>query len=70
MMNNALTFLGIALGIAVVGGLVVLLMHRDPEASSRDGVDEFQRIMGALAPDDADSPAEPPVAGDPAGDVS
>ncbi|MFN8050465.1 MAG: hypothetical protein U0Q22_03425 [Acidimicrobiales bacterium] len=57
-MNNALVFLGIALAIAIVGGVVVMLLHRNPEAASTDGVDQFQRIMDALAPDDA------PPAGD------
>lgn len=51
-MNNALTFLGIAVAIAVIGGLAVALLHRSPESGSSDGVDQFQRIMDALAPDD------------------
>jgi hypothetical protein len=58
-MNNALTFLGIAAAIAVVGGLLVAVLHRRPEAASSDGVDQFQRIMDALAPDE-----EPPSSGD------
>ncbi len=56
-MDNALIFLGIALIIAVIGGVVVMFLHRDPEASA-DGVEEFQRIMSALAPDEAE-PAHP-----------
>ena len=59
-MDNALIFLGIALLIAVVGGGVVMLLHRDPGASA-DGVEEFQRIMSALAPDE-DAPGPPPGA--------
>jgi len=62
--NNALTFLGIALAIAVVGGLVVALLHRNPTAASSDGVDEFQRIMDALAPDDEQRPPSPPPGGE------
>lgn len=58
-MNNALTFLGIAVAIAVVGGLVVALMHRQPPSSSSDGVDQFQRIMDALAPEDDSRPPVP-----------
>jgi len=57
--NNALTFLGIAVAIAVVGGLVVALLHRNPESAGSDGVDQFQRIMDALAPDDEDHPTPP-----------
>lgn len=56
-MNSALMFLGIAVAIAVVGGLLVAVLHRKPEAASADGVDEFQRIMNALAPSD-DSPGD------------
>lgn len=56
-MNNALTFLGIALAIALVGGLVVALVHRKPASASDDGVDQFQRIMSALAPESDRSPA-------------
>ena len=55
-MNNALTFLGIALAIALLGGFAVALFHRKPESASSDGVDQFQRIMDALAPDDDHTP--------------
>lgn len=51
-MNNALTFLGIAGVIAVVGGLIVAIVHRGSESTSTDGVDQFQRVMDALAPED------------------
>lgn len=53
-MNNALLFLGIAVAVAVLGGLAVLLLHRSPDAppGSGDAVDEFRRFMDALAPDD------------------
>lgn len=63
-MNNALTFLGIAAAIAVIGGVVVALVHRRPEGPSTDGVHQFQRFMDALAPDE---PVRHPDAG-PAGD--
>ena len=47
------------MAIAVVGGLVVALLHRNPESAGSDGVDQFQRIMDALAPDDEDHPTPP-----------
>jgi len=62
--NNALTFLGIAAAIAVVGGLVVAVFHRRPEADSADGVDQFQRIMDALAPEDDGDRSAPDGSGD------
>jgi len=58
---NSLAFLGIALVIAVVGGLVVLVVHRGGGGGApADGVDEFQRIMHALAPEERDGAAQPP----------
>lgn len=50
--NNALTFLGIAGVIAVVGGLIVAIVHRGSESAATDGVDQFQRVMEALAPEE------------------
>jgi hypothetical protein len=62
--NNALTFLGIAVAIAVIGGLAVAILHRNPESASADGVDQFQRIMNALAPDDDPAPSDDASRGD------
>lgn len=50
-MNNALTFLGIAVAIAVVGGIIVMLVHRAANPSGATGVESFQQIMDALAPE-------------------
>jgi hypothetical protein len=51
-MNSALSFLGIAVGIAIVGGLIVMLFHRRHAPPASDGVDQFRQFMGALAPDE------------------
>lgn len=57
-MNNALTFLGIAFAIAVVGGIIVMIVHRATNPTGASGVENFQQIMDALAPeaDDSDEP--------------
>lgn len=52
-MSSALFFLGIALVIAVVGGAIVMIMHRPSSTQSGDGVDQFREFMDALAPDDS-----------------
>lgn len=56
-MSSALFFLGIALAIAVIGGAVVMVMHRTPASESGDGVDQFRRFMDALAPEDDEAAA-------------
>lgn len=49
---TALGYLGIALVIAVVGGVIVAVALREPSSKRGDGVDQFRRRMNALAPDD------------------
>ena len=49
---NALGYLGIALVIAVVGGIIVAVALREPSTKRGDGVDQFRRRMSALAPED------------------
>lgn len=51
-MSSALFFLGIAFVIAVIGGAIVMVMHRPSSPQSGDGVDQFREFMDALAPDD------------------
>ncbi len=46
---SGLVFLLIAIGISVVGSLVLFARHRAP-TSMEHGVTEFQREMRALAP--------------------
>jgi hypothetical protein len=47
---NGLVFLSIALVVSVLGSLVLWFRHRDP-TSLDSGIDEFQREMRALSPD-------------------
>lgn len=47
-MNN-LAFLLLALVVSVVGAAVVIVRNRPPVG--RTEIDEFQAVMGALAPD-------------------
>ena len=47
---NGLVFLLIALGVSVLGSMALWVRHRDP-TSMDHGIDEFQREMRALAPD-------------------
>ncbi len=55
---SPVSYLGIALVIAVVGGMIVALALREPRTRRGDGVDAFRRSMDALAPgnDSASSP--------------
>lgn len=48
---SAFVFLGIAIGLSVLGSLVVLLRHRPPR-SDHHAIDDFRARMQALAPDD------------------
>ena len=50
-MSNALSFLGIAVVIAVVGGSIVALVHRSHNVAPRTAADEFRQVMDALAPE-------------------
>jgi hypothetical protein len=47
---NGLVFLAIALVVSVAGSLMLWLRHRDP-TSLDSGIDQFQREMRAIAPD-------------------
>jgi hypothetical protein len=46
---NAVVFLLIAVGIAVVGSVVAFMRNRNP-ASVESGIDDFRKEMQALAP--------------------
>ena len=46
---TALVFLGIVVGIAVIGSVVIALRNR-PSAGSDDGVATFSALMDELAP--------------------
>jgi hypothetical protein len=50
---NGLVFLAIALVVSVAGSLMLWLRHRDP-TSLDSGIDQFQREMRAIAPDEHD----------------
>lgn len=52
---NGLMFLLIAVGLSIGGSLVLYLRHRDP-TSLDHGIDEFQREMRALAPEQQHQP--------------
>lgn len=47
---NGLMFLLVAVGLSAAGSLMLYLRHRDP-TSLDHGIDEFQREMRALAPE-------------------
>jgi len=53
-MSN-LIFLAIALGVFVVGGVIVVIVNRVRTGSSSP-IDEFRNEMGAIAPPIADDP--------------
>lgn len=59
---SAIVFLLIALGVALVGGMILWFQHRSPSTLD-SGIRAFQREMDALAPppDDGepDSPDRP-----------
>lgn len=63
---NTLGYLGIALVIAVVGGLIVVIALREPQSKRGDGVDAFKRRMDALAPGNDVVPPPTPVIDRPA----
>ncbi|MEZ5321749.1 MAG: hypothetical protein R2698_06715 [Microthrixaceae bacterium] len=71
-MNDALVFLGVAFVVAVVGGLVVTVIHRSNAPESTEGIDGFARVMDALKPtgealtDDGRPIARAPVPAPPA----
>jgi hypothetical protein len=53
-----LLYLGIAVLISILGGLIIYVRNRKP-TSLNAGIEEFQRELRALAPDkrpDADGP--------------
>jgi len=47
---NGLVFLAVALVVSVFGSLMLWYRHRDP-TSMDHGIDQFQREMRAIAPD-------------------
>jgi hypothetical protein len=51
-MNNGVAFLAIALGVSVVGSLLLWLRHRKP-TTFMSSIDEFHREMEALGGDPA-----------------
>jgi hypothetical protein len=58
---SAIVFLLIAVGVSLVGGLILWLQHRSPNTLD-SGIRAFQREMDALAPppdDESDSPDRP-----------
>ena len=57
---SGLVFLLIAIGISVVGSLLLFARHRAP-TSMEHGVTEFQREMRALAPRHGQPPAPDPT---------
>lgn len=48
---SAFVFLGIAIGLSLLGSLVVLLRNRAPR-SDYHAIEDFRARMDALAPDD------------------
>jgi hypothetical protein len=48
---SSLVFLGIALGVSILGSLVIAFRNRSPR-SAGDEVESFSAVMRALAPDD------------------
>lgn len=54
---NGLMFLLIAVALSIGGSLVLYLRHRDP-TSLDHGIDEFQREMRALAPEQQHPPSD------------
>jgi hypothetical protein len=55
---SSLLYLGFAIVISVVGGLIIYARNRKP-TSLNAGIEEFQRELRALAPDkrpDSDGP--------------
>ena len=54
---NGLMFLLIAVALSIGGSLILYLRHRDP-TSLDHGVDEFQREMRALAPEQQPPPRD------------
>ena len=48
---SAIVFLGIAVGVSLLGSLVVALRHRQPR-NRYHAVDDFSARMQALAPPD------------------
>ena len=50
---SALVFLGIAIGLSLIGTLVVAILHR-PRTSAHQSIDEFAEHLRALAPEPRD----------------
>ncbi len=50
---SALVFLGIAVGLSLIGSLVVAIRHR-PKTSAHQSIDDFAEHLRALAPDRRD----------------
>jgi hypothetical protein len=48
---SSLAFLGIALGVSILGSLVIAFRNRSGKTSG-DEVESFSAVMRALAPDD------------------
>jgi hypothetical protein len=48
---SSLVFLGIAVGVSILGSLVIAFRNRSAR-SSGDEVESFSAVMRALAPDD------------------
>jgi hypothetical protein len=48
---SSLVFLGIAVGVSILGSLVIAFRNRTAR-SSGDEVESFSAVMRALAPDD------------------
>ena len=48
---TSLAYLLIVVSLSILGGLLVVYRHRKPRRSVESGIDEFQRELRALAPD-------------------
>ena len=57
---SGLVFLLAALGLSVVGSIVLWLRHRQP-TSLEQGIDDFSREMQALAPERTSRPGGRPT---------
>jgi len=55
---SSLAFLAIALGVFLVGSIVVWIRHRD-RTTFTTSIDEFNSEMGALSPDAEPDSSEP-----------
>ena len=50
---SALVFLGIAVGLSLIGSLIIAIRHR-PKTSAHQSIDDFTAHLRALAPDRRD----------------